>query len=431
MTTAYNYCTPDPTYAQYNFSTLLDTNKQPIYLKRIKVHITDDNNQKPKRICYLTGMALKTPEEAYNDYLKSLKASEDAQNVSELALPFGKEPLDPARESLEHIIPNAIGGKLKSKNILSHAGNQQLNDEIDKEFVKIFASFTSRLSVNRDRKSSPTMSAFHIDHGVKVNFKNGKYFPATPYYNKNSKTIYAYPLKNAENYKRRLIKEGVISETDHIELADDMAGQIEVPFGLGNKNFKQGMAKVAIGYATFHRVAREHFDEALDIKNNAISDRISLVPSFPTSQSERYFEENVHTSPYYPCHTLTLCGHKGLLYCHIELFNAFQWYVILSYDYQGADIYKDYTHDLLNDHEILRSDYIASVKLPPELPSIKNFRKLSPHQLGMLAKIASTDKETLKSYNHLKFYQLSKFTKHYFVYHKAISLGIIKKDVEF
>lgn len=383
------------------------------------------DNQKIDRICYLSGRRLKTPEEAYDDYLKAHRASKERTGSSEKPLPLGKEPLDPDRESLEHIIPNAIAGKLKSRNILSHAGNQQLNEEIDVEFVKVFSSFTARLSLNKDRKSTPSVSAFHIDHGVKVVLKDGKYFPVTPHYDEKSKTIYAYPLKNAKNYQQRLIRDGVISEQDEIILADDMAGNIEMPFGLGNQNFKQGMAKIAIGYATMNGVAREHLDLVLDIENNAILKRISLIPSFPISDSDKFFEAYVVTSPHYPCHTLTLCGHAGVLYCHIELFNAFQWYVVLSFNYKGADIFQTYTYDLLRDEEISRDAYIASVKLPDNLPPIKEFRRVSPQLLNFSAAISLANRKYFEEWNHAKFYQLSDFTKRHFVYNKAISLGLI------
>lgn len=364
--------------------------------------LPDHEDQKTNRICYLRGKRLKSSEVVSKD--------------------------NPDRESLEHIIPNAIGGKLKSKNILSHAGNQQLNDKIDTEFVKIFTSFTTRLSLNKDRKSNPSMSAFHVDHRLNVIFKDGRYFPVSPYFDEESGTIYAYPLKNAKNYKKHLINTGVISESDDIKLADDMAGKIEMPFGLGNQNFKQGMAKIAIGYASLNGIAREQLTSVLDVENNSILNQILLVPSLPTSQSEEFFERNVVNSVHYPCHTLTLCGHDGILYCHIELFNAFQWYVILSEDYQGDNIFQAYTHDLLNDQEISRADYIASVKMPAELPKIKELRKLPPALLNHIAYVAATKKETLKSYNHYKFNQLSEFTKRHFVYNKAISLGLLEEN---
>lgn len=390
----------------------------------------DHEDQKPKRICYLTGRRLKTSEEAYSNYIKRWNAENEERDQTAAPLPPGKEPLDPDRESLEHIIPNAIGGKLKSKHILSHAANQQLNEEIDTEFVKVFSSFTSRLSVSKDRKTKPSTSAYHTHHKVDLIFKDGKYFPSTPFYDEKSKTIYAYPLKNAENYKKLLIRDGVICEGDPIILADDMDGIIEVPFGLDNQNFKRGMAKIAIGYAVFNEIDRNLLDKALDVDNDAIFSRISLVPSFPLTKSEKFFEENVDKSPHFPCHTLTLCGHDGILYCHVELFNAFQWYVVLSRDYQGDDVFHTYTYDLLNDLEISRNDYISSVELPPELPKIDNFRKVSEWRLAFMAGIGLKDAQLLKEYNHFKFFQLSDFTRQHFIYNKAIALGIIKKHNE-
>ena len=44
-------------------------------------------------------------------------------------------------KSLEHIIPNALGGKIASNYVLTFRANQQLNEEIDKEFTKIFTAF--------------------------------------------------------------------------------------------------------------------------------------------------------------------------------------------------------------------------------------------------------------------------------------------------
>jgi len=61
------------------------------------------------RICYLTGARLKQ------------KNGGILENES---------------ESLEHIIPNALGGRLKSKDILSHYANQHLNETVDKKIRK-------------------------------------------------------------------------------------------------------------------------------------------------------------------------------------------------------------------------------------------------------------------------------------------------------
>ncbi|MCW2293114.1 hypothetical protein M2262_003164 [Pseudomonas sp. BIGb0408] len=389
---------------------------------------SDQEDKKLTRICYLTGQQLKTPVEAYEGYLKSFKNAAMAEKTSKEPLSFGSEPHAPDRESLEHIIPNAIGGKLKSKNILSHAGNQKLNEDIDKEFVKVFSSFSLRLAANNDRKTKPSMDAFHKDHGVKVIFREGKFFPVSPFFDENSGRIYAHSLKNAENYRKHLISQGKIQPNDEIKLADDMAGEMEKPFGFDNKNFKQGMAKIAVGFAALKGLSREQLTDVLDCENRAFADKILFVPSMPTSPSEQFFEINITKSSYYPCHALTLCGHQGILFCHVELFSAFQCYIVLNSAYRGDDIFETYTYDLLDGQEISRDDYIASVTLPPHLPNIKNMRKLPPPYLLGQAEAATTRKEDWKSFNTFKFNQLSEFVNRYFVYHKAIELGLIKEN---
>ncbi|MPS56871.1 MAG: hypothetical protein E2594_06860 [Pseudomonas sp.] len=372
-------------------------------LQRVREMCMSNNSRESDfKICYLKGVRLKAKEKTHKD--------------------------DPDRESLEHIIPNALGGKLTSEEILSHSGNQQLNDEIDKDFVKIFASFSSRLDIHKDRRSSPSMRAFHLDHEQKVIYKNGKYFPVVPFYDKGSKTIYANSVSNANNYRRHLVNVGDISEEDEVRLADDMAGNIEAPFGFDNDNFKRGLAKIAVGYAVLNGIAREQLTAALDLQNKTFAKKILLVPSLPTSQGEAFIEENIESSPHYPCHTLTLCGHEGILYCHVELFNAFQWYVVLSENYQGADIYRAYTYDILNNEEISRSSYILSVDPTKDALELAKHRRLARAHLEHMAYVLSTDIAKVRGYNHFKFKQLSGFTNRYFVYNKAIALGLISEE---
>ncbi|CAN1606009.1 hypothetical protein [Pseudomonas mediterranea] len=331
---------------------------------------------------------------------------------------------DDDRESLEHILPNALGGRLKTKYILSHGANRDLNEEIDKEFIKTFESFTNRLDISKDRKTSPSMRATHLDYDTEVIFKDGKYFPRKPFYDSTKKIIYADSIKSGSNYLKHLIKNGEISDTDQVEIHDDIAGQLRIPFSPKNSSFKRGFAKIAIGYATLHGISRQNIDLALDAKNKKILDKIILIPSVPTNFSENYFEENVHKSHNYPCHTLTLCGSQGILYCHVELFSTFHWYVLLSEKYDGKDIYETYTYDLINDKEITREEYLSSITLPTKLPLIQMHRKLD-RKLFMHLSRTGCPKHIMDKYNHDKFYQLSNFVNRRFVYNKAIRLGII------
>ena len=56
--------------------------------------------------------------------------------------------------SIEHIIPNAIGGKLKSSKLLCKKCNSDYRRECDYELCKQLMFFTVMLNPNGDRKSS-------------------------------------------------------------------------------------------------------------------------------------------------------------------------------------------------------------------------------------------------------------------------------------
>lgn len=54
--------------------------------------------------------------------------------------------------SQEHIIPNAIGGILKSSDIYCKTCNSNMGTDIDKAFCDIFASIVNNLDMHFDRK---------------------------------------------------------------------------------------------------------------------------------------------------------------------------------------------------------------------------------------------------------------------------------------
>lgn len=58
--------------------------------------------------------------------------------------------LAPANDSKAHIIPSALGGRLKSLGILSNAANIELNDKFDNPLVKAFHPLMSLIGGSRD-----------------------------------------------------------------------------------------------------------------------------------------------------------------------------------------------------------------------------------------------------------------------------------------
>lgn len=61
------------------------------------------------------------------------------------------EPITPENNSRAHVIPSALGGRLKPLNILSKNGNSQLGDKIDLPLIQAFQALMTLLNGSRDR----------------------------------------------------------------------------------------------------------------------------------------------------------------------------------------------------------------------------------------------------------------------------------------
>lgn len=333
------------------------------------------------------------------------------------------EEIDDDCESLEHIIHNALCGTLSSSQILSHRANQDLNKLIDTKFVKMFEALCFRLDFDRDRPGTSRLRGSHQDYLVDVIFKEDRFFPVKPHFDELRRLIYADSIRTGQNYKKHLVNTKVISEGEEIHILDDMAGNICLPFSVDNRTFKQGFAKIAAGYAAKCGISRENMKMVIDTDRNAFRDQIFLVPSFPASQLEHDFESKAFQSASYPIHSLVLVGSKmeRLLYCHVELFSAFQWYVLLDDDYDGDDIFHSYACRLSDGAEIDFSEYFRYVLTEQESADLASRYK----RVGLL-KIAEFSRASkgphLKQYNHFKFGALSAFANYRFLVRKSKSL---------
>lgn len=351
------------------------------------------------RICYLTGR--------------------------ELIEKTGLEQLD-NHESLEHIIPNALGGKLATKDILSHGANRDLNNLVDVRFVKTFESFVTKLNFGRDRNTKQRSSGVHQDYQKDVIFKDDRFFPRKPFFDEEKMAVFADSERTGENYKLHLIKKGVIKDEDgsNVKVYDDIAGPVYQSFSLDNKNFKQGLAKIAAGFASFKGISRHNLKNVIDIDQKILREDIIVAPSIPLNSLEWNLENSFWKSQNYPIHGLTLrgCQRENLLYCHVELFSAFQWYVLLDGDYGGEDFEARYIYDILGDTELDHVSYLRNVLCAADAAQISQTHKVVSR--SKFVSLQHMNKDIVKAYNHAKFYALLSFSNHVYLKRKAKALGL-------
>ncbi|VVS95371.1 hypothetical protein [Desulfoluna spongiiphila] len=341
------------------------------------------------------------------------------------------EIIDKSNKSLEHILPNALGGKLKSEYVLTMTSNQTLNKEIDVKFNKIFEVYHQRLNLSKDRKKNGSVKAIHMKYNEDIVVNKGRCYPTKPLYDPEKNTVYAKSQKMAEQYINHLKASGEL-KNENVTIFLDMAGSIEFKFGFDNKLFKKGLAKIAAGFATYKGVPREYLSEIINLKENKFKNDIIVAPYLSPTGPESYFEENVHLSSNYPIHSLVLYGNTSdrFLYCYVELFSTFQYFCVLDDEYDGNEIYETYFYDLSNKKEITYDEYSSSIPnsdgLKSQLPS--EFRKYPKYYIQGMNNNVITDQNLLKSYTYFKANTLSAYVNYFNIHTKLQSLLAIKTN---
>ncbi|PKG86492.1 hypothetical protein CXF85_01960 [Colwellia sp. 75C3] len=263
----------------------------------------------------------------------------------------------------EHIIQQAIGGALTDNSILCRSCGEGLGNVIDAPFNKMFDSIGTRLGIKKDRgnnKKGAVKGVIFSNRdkygndlsGIEVFWKASKVAPVKPihkYSSDQSKVIVYAGGKQLENYLKRVKKE--VDEKygsdckPEIITCDDVTGLIIFPLELDNEAFKKGFAKIAIGFSSKLGLDRSTLNLVLDSDLGKIRDNVSLIQFYPKGVFDEIIERDKKDIRYYPSHTLilfTAVANPNLLVCYIELFSTFQWYVILSDQYDGQPIYESY-----------------------------------------------------------------------------------------
>jgi hypothetical protein len=280
----------------------------------------------------------------------------------------------------EHIIHNGIRGKLISHNILcEECGGEYSKD--DANFCRIFAPFVVSLNdsiihADHGKSNATTLKGIlfktpnaEVDNdGIEVTAKNGKVIPIQPFYTIKGNKIEVYAgKKRIKDYLKVLTKQLVDNGKDiskykieeHTDLYDH--GYLAYYFSKGNDNFnedfKKGMIKIATEYALNCGINRQELTGVLSIdgygKAKIDYDRAILIPFIPITLFDILYEDHRDLiEEGYPSHMLKLFtskydnGKVGL-YCYLDLFSTFQYYVLLSDDYKGKKIHETYAQRLI------------------------------------------------------------------------------------
>lgn len=260
----------------------------------------------------------------------------------------------------EHIIQNALGGRLTSYEVLCESCGGSVNATIDAAFIKLFSIYTARFSslLERERpiNSSVRSSGFHNGIDLEINYTDGKYIPAKPKwdYDASENRLYVYAFERIiEHYVKFAVKEAEakygVSDFEIIrQWTFESSEEIELYFSKNNPDFNsqlaKGLTKISTEYAYSQGVSRESLMHHIDMDNKTFLECNAIYafrpPTFLLWVME-YFRDVMDEN--YPNHTLMLYTvdygpNKRKLYCYVELFGTFQYYVMLNDSYTGESL---------------------------------------------------------------------------------------------
>ncbi len=266
----------------------------------------------------------------------------------------------------EHIIINACGGRLKSKELLCKTCNSIFGDFFDNELARITNDLSNLLLIKRHRgnpqpikgKASKTGEEYFLEFGgslkkVKPEIKetidgdNVELTISTDNENQFQKILKGlkrkYPNLDIEAISASTtISKGYLNDTIHIQTQ------------VGGKEAFKAIAKTAINYFILKGGDSVFIKHLLPYLENKIDlDMVWL--HYPQCYPYQYEETEV-------THILRLVGDskERILYCYIELFNVQNYIVKLNDDYRGKDMSCQYVFDVLQMKEIKK-------KLPEKL----------------------------------------------------------------
>lgn len=226
------------------------------------------------------------------------------------------------QKSREHVIQNALGGLYESTEICCSDCNNFISRNIDVPFTSTFNSIISKipnLIKTNKKKSKPSCTGKALYKGkvYDVRIKGGKVIACA---------------KLSRKLKGKL-------PTSEFEI-------VAYDFPINNRSFRDGIEKIAFNFALDQGVPLDGINSKINIEKGAdgeiknIEFNYLMVPFCPLNPLDEYFELETEMELY---HNLILFSQGQKLWCYVDLFNTFQYYILLSDDWNPEEkIHKTY-----------------------------------------------------------------------------------------
>lgn len=241
--------------------------------------------------------------------------------------------LEGEKRSAEHIIPNCIGGSLKSFDLICRSCNSSLGETIDINLGKEYQILMILFDISRDRGEVQPLIMEAKDGNKYSLYSDGVVELRNPIVKEKSVEIPKYMEKQ---YLKKFEKKDIPIKT---KIRYSVPPEFEINLGSVTEELKLGILKVALNFAVLQNVSVEKLSKC--IKELKIRKEESVIP---------YNCDKVIVDTIY--HRIKLEVKERVLFSTITLFSVFNFIVILNENYTEDFQECEYIEKLFGDKEV-------------------------------------------------------------------------------
>jgi hypothetical protein len=242
----------------------------------------------------------------------------------------------------EHIIPNALGGRLKCPTLLCRECNSKLGQEVDGPFCHQMGFVVNRLGITREKGSPPAIKARLVNSGEPIHIESSgaTFAPRTWITRTDEGYTVACDRQNIKQAAEALRRKAPNVRITRMEPTEsDVAFQYEGDLG-GMPTFR-AVTKIALNYYLYRSGPIRSVHQAVSfVKNGGVN--TFVIPYYCTR------DVLPNRCAGHITHAIVLRGDpvQKLLYAYVELFTAFRFFVSLADPYDGDHMNDSYCFDL-------------------------------------------------------------------------------------
>ncbi|MBW7914351.1 MAG: HNH endonuclease [Taibaiella sp.] len=262
--------------------------------------------------------------------------------------------LTESNRSVEHIILNAVGGRLKSSDLLCVGCNSKMGNSADAELAKQFQFLSGHLQVKRDNGAIPTTKGGKLADGTEINLLSGitpsLAKPKFSVEQEGDKLVYNVVARSDKEMKT--ILEGIAKKHTQFDVNHAMSKarkgveRLKEPVSFsqvfGGKLAFRSIAKTAVNFYLYNKGDKENIRHLLPYLFE--KDDLDVVKHFHSKKS-LYKKEAGEI-----IHLLHIVGnkHDKVLYCYVEFFSTHSYLIMLSEKYNGKNIRYTYAYNIIS-----------------------------------------------------------------------------------